>query len=102
MNTEFALEWKGFTGPERQNLKTRWSRLQFPPEFCASFSGRVDKGAPGDSGSILIRPNDLRTFTEHFSSEVDFSTIDELVAQVADFVLRYYVTVQRVTSEQKH
>jgi hypothetical protein len=75
--------------------------LQFPPEFCSSFSGQVYKGAPGESGGILIRPNDLRTFKGHFSYEVDFSAIDEFVAKVEDFVQRCFGTVQRITSEQK-
>ena len=69
----------------KAKLQSRWARLQFPPEFCGRFSGRIDKGAPGECGGIWIHANDIRTFTEHRTAELDFSSLEELITMAERF-----------------
>jgi len=95
MSTEFPIEWEGFTSPERQRLKTLWSRRQFsfPPEFFAQFSGKIYKGAAGEAGGFHFAANDLRVFREHLSGEVDFSSLENLVDLTAGLVTEFYDAV---------
>jgi hypothetical protein len=101
LTPEFPIDWKGFNASEKRKLTTRWARLSFPPELCAKISGQVSKGAPGQPGSIFVHANDLKTFTENFQVEVDFSGIDDLVAKPEDFAQRCEPNVQRRLGAQK-
>jgi len=70
MNTEFAVEWKGFTANEKRKLKTLWSRVQFHSEFCSRFTAEVYKGDSSDDGGIFIQAKDRRIFREHWTREL--------------------------------
>jgi hypothetical protein len=90
MITELPIEWDGFTAGERQRLKTRWSRVQFSPEFTAKFRGKISKGAPGESGFFFFEANDLHFFRDHFSGGIDFADLDQLVSSTEDLARRFY------------
>jgi hypothetical protein len=90
MTTEFAIEWEGFTGGERERLKTQWSRIQFSPKFTAKFQGSISKGSPGAAGFFHFEAKDLRFFREHFSGEVAFTDLNELVESTAELATTFY------------
>ena len=86
MNTEFAVEWKGFNSDEKRRLKRIWSRLQFPPDFCSRFVAEVDRGAPGEDGHIFIQAKDLNVFRQHWIVKLGFSSLEELVDSASKVV----------------
>jgi hypothetical protein len=90
MTSEFPIEWEGFTASERQRLKAKWSRVQFPAEFTSKFRGSISKGAPGEDGFFHFEANDLTFFSEHFSGGIGFSSIDELVEMTYNLANRFY------------
>src|ERR1017187_450544 len=87
MNTEFAVEWKGFTANEKRKLKTLWSRLQFPPEFCALFTAEVYKGKPGEDGGIFVHAKSFRIFRQHWMVSLGFAGLEDLVGLARTVVL---------------
>lgn len=95
MTTELPIEWDGFTAAERQRLKTRWSRVQFSPEFTAKFRGKISKGAPGEAGFFYFEANDLEFFREHFSGGLDFRNLDQLVSSTANLAKDFYEALVR-------
>jgi hypothetical protein len=90
MITELPIEWDGFTAAERQRLKTRWSRVQFSPEFTTRFRGKISKGAAGESGFFYFEANDLKFSQNHYSGGIDFADLDELVSSTADLARGFY------------
>ena len=90
MTTEFPIEWEGFTAHELQRLKTRWSRLQFSPEFTRHFRGSISKGSPGEPGVFMFEANDLTFFGEHYSGHIGFEDLDELVDSTAQLATKFY------------
>jgi hypothetical protein len=87
MNTGFAVEWKSFTIGERRKLKRLWSRYQFPADFCSRFAANVYRGAPGEPGGIWVYANGPKVFREHWSAELGFSTLEDLVQMASTVVL---------------
>ena len=87
MNTEFAVEWRGFTASEKRKLQTLWSRLQFPPEFCSRFTAKVYKGDPGEDGGIFIQAKELSIFRQHWTVALGFSSVEDLALLASRVVL---------------
>jgi hypothetical protein len=90
MITEFPIEWEGFTASERQRLKTKWSKIQFAPEFTAKFQGSIAKGEPGEDGMFHFEAKDLKFFREHFSGGIGFSDFDELIELTHELATKFY------------
>ncbi len=101
MTTEFAIEWSGFTSSEKRQLRTRWVQLRFNPEFCAQFSGKTYKGAPGEPGGIWIYPNDVRRFEKHWGIEVDFRSLNELIRMAGEVVEGAARQWERMVTQQQ-
>ena len=77
--TEFSVEGIGFNAAEKRKLATLWSRLSFSPEFCANFSPQVHKGDPGEPGIISIEAKDLHFFRGHWTVELGFTDLVNLI-----------------------
>lgn len=90
MTTELPIEWEGFTTSERQQLKTRWSRVHFSPEFTAKFRGTITKGSPGEPGYFSFEANDLTFFREHYTGSLNFTNLDEVIKLTAELATKFY------------